>query len=49
MLVLGWLTVMLGVLAMLLADGAFVKRGPQPGARRAIRQTAPLPTPCTKL
>ena len=27
MLVLGWLTVLLGVLAMLLADGAFAKRG----------------------
>jgi hypothetical protein len=37
MLVLGWLTVLLGVLAMLLADGAFAKRGPLPRAPRAIR------------
>ena len=32
MLVLGWLTVLLGVFAMLWADGAFL-----PGAPRAIR------------
>ena len=30
-------TVLLGVLAMLLADGAFAKRGPLPRAPRAIR------------
>jgi hypothetical protein len=37
MLVLGWLTVLLGVLAMLLADGAFAERGPLPRDPRAIR------------
>jgi hypothetical protein len=37
MLVLGWLTVLLGVFAMLWADGEFAKRGPLLGARRVIR------------
>jgi hypothetical protein len=40
MLVLGWLTVVLGVFAVLWADGAFAKRGPLLGAQerpRAIR------------
>ena len=37
MLVFGWLTVVLGALAMLWADGEFAKRGPLPGALRSIR------------
>jgi hypothetical protein len=37
MLVFGWLIVLLGVLAMLWADGAFAKRDPLSGAPRAIR------------
>jgi hypothetical protein len=37
MLVLGWLTILLGVLATLWADGAFAKRSPLPDAPRAIR------------
>ena len=36
MLVLGWLTVLLGVFTVLWADGAFAKRGPRPDAPRAI-------------
>ena len=49
MLVLGWLTVLLGVLAMLLADGAFAERDPP--ATRSARNSlnrAKL-TPCSKL
>jgi hypothetical protein len=38
MLVFGWLTVLLGVFAMLWADGAFAKRGPLPGEPRVIRR-----------
>ena len=36
MLVLGWLTVLLGVFAILWGDGAFAKRGLGQGAPRAI-------------
>jgi hypothetical protein len=36
MLVFGWLTVLLGVLAVLWADGAFAKRAPLPDAPRAL-------------
>jgi hypothetical protein len=37
MLVFGWLIVLLGVLAMLWADGAFAEGDPLSGASRAIR------------
>jgi hypothetical protein len=37
MLVLGWLTVLLGVFTVLWADGAFANRGPRPDAPLAIR------------
>ena len=37
MLVLGWLAVLLGVFAMLWADGAFAKRDPLSRTPRAIR------------
>ena len=36
MLVLGWLTVLVGVFTILWADGAFAKRRPRPDAPRAI-------------
>ena len=38
MLVFGWLTVLLGVFAMLWADGAFAKRGPLSCEPRVIRR-----------
>ena len=37
MLVLGWLTVLLGVFAILWGDGAFAKRGLGQGLRRVMR------------
>jgi hypothetical protein len=37
MLVLGWLAALLGVFAMLWADGAFAASGPRPNVLRAIR------------
>ena len=37
MLVLGWLTVLVGVFTILWPDGAFAKRRPRPDAPRAIR------------
>lgn len=40
MLVLGWLTVLLGVLAVLWADGAFAKMDPRP-ARTKFPGLAP--------
>jgi hypothetical protein len=50
MLVLGWFTVLLGVLATLWADGAFVKTDPRPAhaqfpglapAKRALSEAPP--------